>query len=436
MAAERQVSVPDIGEFQDVDVIEVLVAPGEQVVVEQALITLESDKATMEIPAPWAGVVKALQVAVGDKVSEGSPILTLEVSDEEAAAVPESAAPSRQAAEPRAAAEASPEPALAEAAPALRRSGSAPLAHPPAPGAVQAHAGPSVRRLARELGVDLSRVPGSARKGRILKEDVQLYVKRALAAGPPAAARSGFAVPEMPEIDFSRWGEVELQPLNKLRRVSARNVHRSWLTVPHVTQFDETDITELEEFRREKQPEAKQRGVALTSLGFLMKAVAVVLQDFPQMNASLDRSGEALVLKKYIHIGIAVDTEMGLVVPVVRDVDKKGLFEIASELVVISEKARDRRLRPEDLAGGTFSISNLGGIGGTAFTPIVNAPEVAILGVARAQMKPVYLDGKFTPRLMLPLCLSYDHRVIDGADAVRFTTRLKTVLSDIRNLLL
>jgi pyruvate dehydrogenase E2 component (dihydrolipoamide acetyltransferase) len=249
-----------------------------------------------------------------------------------------------------------------------------------------------------------------------LKEDVHRYVKRALAAGGPPPAHAAFAVPEMPEIDFSRWGEVELQPLNKLRRVSARNVHRSWLTVPHVTQFDEADITELEEFRREKQPEAKRQGVALTSLGFLMKAAAVVLQDFPHFNASLDRSGEALVVKKYIHIGIAVDTEMGLVVPIVRDVDKKGLFELARELAVISEEARGRGLRPDDLAGGTFSISNLGGIGGTAFTPIVNAPEVAILGVARAQ--------------------SYDHRVINGADAVRFTTRLKTVLSDIRNLLL
>jgi pyruvate dehydrogenase E2 component (dihydrolipoamide acetyltransferase) len=429
VAAERQVPVPDIGEFEDVDVIEVLVAPGDRVVAEQSLITLESDKATMEIPSPCAGVVKALHVAVGDKVSAGSPILTLEVSDEDADATREEAEPSRPAAEPRAAEPAEPEPALAlSAAP--------PLAQRPAPGVIKAHASPSVRRLARELGVDLARVSGSGRKGRILKADIELYVKQALASGTQPPPPTGFAVPEMPEIDFSRWGEIEFQPLNKLRRVSARNVHRAGLTAPHVTQFDEADITELEEFRREKQPEAKQRGVKLTPLAFLMKAAAVVLEDFPHFNASLDRSGEALVLKKYIHIGVAVDTEMGLVVPVVRDVDKKGLFELAGELASLSQKARSRRLGPGDLAGGTFSISSLGGIGGTAFTPIVNAPEVAILGVARSQTRPVWIEGEFRPRLILPLCLSYDHRVIDGADGVRFTTRLKSVLSDIRNLLL
>jgi pyruvate dehydrogenase E2 component (dihydrolipoamide acetyltransferase) len=439
MAAERQVSVPDIADFEEVDVIEVLVAPGDRVVAEQSLITLESEKATMEIPSPCAGVVKALHVAVGDKVSEGSRILLLEVSDEDAVAEPEPAAASRTAA-PQPATAAAPaaedEPVPPEAGPAQMLAGAPPLAQKPAPGVIKAHASPSVRRLARELGVDLARVPGSGRKGRILQEDVQRYVKQALASGTQPPGPTGFAVPEMPEIDFSRWGEIELQPLNKLRRVSARNVHRAWLTVPHVTQFDEADITELEEFRREKQPEAKQRSVKLTPLGFLMKAVAVVLQDFPNFNASLDRSGEALVIKKYIHIGIAVDTEMGLVVPVVRDVDKKGLFELAGELAALSQKARDRKLRPEDLAGGTFSISSLGGIGGTAFTPIVNAPEVAILGVARARMQPVYVEGTFQPRLMLPLCLSYDHRVIDGADAVRFTSRLKAILSDIRNLLL
>jgi pyruvate dehydrogenase E2 component (dihydrolipoamide acetyltransferase) len=242
----------------------------------------------------------------------------------------------------------------------------------------------------------------------------------------------------MPEIDFARWGEIELAPLNKLRRVSARNLHRAWLTVPHVTQFDEADITELEEFRREKQAEAKERGLKLTPLGFFLKACAVALQDLPHFNSSLDRSGEALVLKKYVHIGVAVDTDQGLVVPVIRDVDKKGLFDLAQELAVVSQKARDRKLRPEDLQGGTFTISSLGGIGGTAFTPIVNAPEVAILGVARAEMRPVWdaEQESFVPRLLVPLCLSYDHRVIDGADGVRFTTRLKTVLADIRNLLL
>jgi pyruvate dehydrogenase E2 component (dihydrolipoamide acetyltransferase) len=313
-----------------------------------------------------------------------------------------------------------------------------PLEHRPAPSAHKAHASPSVRRLARELGVELARVRGSGRKGRILAGDVQLYVKQALAAGSQPPAPAGFAVPEMPQIDFGRWGEIELQPLSKLRRVSARNLHRAWLTVPHVTQLDEADITELEAFRRQKQAEAHERGLKLTPLGFFLKACAVVLEDFPHFNASLDRSGEALVLKKYVHIGVAVDTDQGLVVPVIRDVDKKGLFDLAEELAAMSQKARDRKLLPTDLQGGTFSISSLGGIGGTAFTPIVNAPEVAILGVARSQMRPVWdaAQEAFVPRLLVPLCLSYDHRVIDGADAVRFTTRLKTVLSDIRNLIL
>jgi pyruvate dehydrogenase E2 component (dihydrolipoamide acetyltransferase) len=433
---ERQVPIPDIGEFEDVDVIEVLVAPGDRVAAEQSLVTLESDKATMEIPAPFAGVVKEIHVSVGDKVSQGSRILTLELSDEDAAAAPEPGVSPQPAAEAAAQVAPAPGPAAIQAGPAQMLSGAPPLDQRPAPGVLKAHASPGVRRLARELGVELARVTGSGRKGRILKEDVQGYVKQALARGSQPAAPGGFAVPEMPEIDFSRWGEIEIQPLNKLRRVSARNLHRAWLTVPHVTQFDEADITELEAFRREKQAEAKQRGVKLTPLAFFLKAAALVLQDFPQVNASLDRSGEALVLKKYLHIGVAVDTEQGLVVPVIRDVDKKGLFDLAEELAQVGQKARDRMLRPEDLQGGTFSISSLGGIGGTAFTPIVNAPEVAVLGVARSQTKPVWIDDAFQPRLVVPLCLSYDHRVIDGADAVRFTTRLKTVLSDVRNLAL
>jgi pyruvate dehydrogenase E2 component (dihydrolipoamide acetyltransferase) len=421
VAAKREIRVPDIGEFEDVDVIEVLVAPGDRVAAEQSLITLESEKATMEIPSPCAGVVKQIQVAVGDKVSEGSPIVVLEVAE---ADVSEPAP--------------LPKPVVAEAGPAQMLSQAPPLAQKPAPSALKSHASPSVRRLAREFGIDPARVKGSGRKGRILKEDLQRYVKQALASGSQPPAPQGFAVPEMPEIDFSKWGEIEIQPLNKLRRVSARNLHRAWLTVPHVTQFDDADITELEAFRAEKQAEAKERGVKLSPLGFFLKACAVVLLDFPQVNASLDRSGEALVVKKYVHIGIAVDTEQGLVVPVIRDVDKKGLFELAEELAVVSQKARDRKLRPEDLQGGTFSISSLGGIGGTGFTPIVNAPEVAILGVARSETKPVWDEEReqFVPRLFVPLCLSYDHRVVDGADAVRFTTRLKTVLADIRNLLL
>jgi pyruvate dehydrogenase E2 component (dihydrolipoamide acetyltransferase) len=427
VAPDRQVLVPDIGEFEDVDVIELLVSAGDSVAVEQSLITLESDKATMEIPSPCAGLVRELHVVVGDKVSEGSVIAVLEVAEASAgdAAAPPASDAVADAAPP-------------EAGPAQMLAAAPPLDHKPAPSALKAHASPSVRRFARELGVELARVQGSGRKARIVKADVQLYVKDSLARGAQPAAPSGFAVPEMPDIDFSRWGEIELQPLNKLRRVSARNLHRAWLTVPHVTQFDEADITELEGFRREKQEEAAQRGLKLTPLVFFLKACAVALEDFPHINSSLDKSGEALVLKKYIHIGVAVDTDRGLVVPVIRDVDKKGLFDLSEELAVISQKARDRKLRPGDLQGGTFSISSLGGIGGTAFTPIVNAPEVAVLGVARSQTRPWWDEKQeqFVPRLVVPLCLSYDHRVIDGADAVRFTTRLKTVLSDIRNLLL
>ncbi len=430
MAKEISVKVPDIGEFDQVEVIEILVSAGEEVAVEQSLITLESDKATMEIPAPAAGVVKELLVSLGDQVSEGSAICTLDVADD---ADFDEATPAEEP-QPTVA----PTPATAEAGPAQMLTKAPPLESRPAPSALRVHATPSVRRFARELGVDLARVTGTGAKGRIKKEDVQLFVKGALAEGVKPAEGSGFAVPEMPEIDFSKWGPIEHEPLNKLRRVSARNLHRSWLTVPHVTQFDESDITELEEFRQSKKAEAKERGVSLTPLAFFLKACAVTLQDFPNFNSSLARDGESLILKQYIHIGVAVDTDRGLVVPVIRDVDKKGLFELAGELGVVSQKARDRKLRPDDLQGGTFSISSLGGIGGTAFTPIVNAPEVAILGISRAELKPVWDEETegFVPRLIVPLCVSYDHRVIDGADAVRFTTRLKTVLNDIRNLIL
>lgn len=430
MATERAVKVPDIGEFDAVEVIEILVKPGDEVTVEQSLITLESDKATMEIPAPFAGVVKQVSVSLGDQVAEGSTIVILEVSGE----ATEVEAPNLEAPQPTVA----PTPAVAEAGPAQMLSQAPPLDSRPAPSALRAHATPSVRRMARELGVELSRVTGTGSKGRITKLDLKGYVKAALAKGVAPGAASGFAVPEMPEIDFTRWGEIEHEPLNKLRRISARNLHRAWLTVPHVTQFDEADITELEEFRKAKKSEAKERGVSLTPLAFFLKATAVTLQDFPNANSSLARDGESLIVKKYIHIGVAVDTDRGLVVPVIRDVDKKGLFEIAEALAVVSQKARDRKLRPDDLQGGTFSISSLGGIGGTAFTPIVNAPEVAILGIARASRKPIWDEAteSFVPRLIVPLCLSYDHRVIDGADAVRFTTRLKTVLNDIRNLIL
>ena len=451
MASERQVLVPDIGDFEGVDVIEVLVAPGDRVEAEQSLVTLESEKATMEIPSPAAGIVRALHVAVGDKVSEGSPILTLEVEG----AAPEvgKAAPAKAPAPPREAAEAKP-PAPPRAEPEAKAT-ALPREEPPAPlreaaepvrrtppagplaSTRRAHASPSVRRFARELGVDLSLVRGSGPKGRILKDDVQNFVRDALARGapqPPQAA--AFAIPPAPQVDFSKWGEVEVRPLNKVRRVAARNLHRAWLSVPHVTQFDEADITHLEAFRLATADEAKERGTKLTLLAFLLKASAVVLEQFPGFNSSLEPGGDAIVVKKYFHIGFAVDTDNGLIVPVIRDVDRKGLFDLAAELAALSQKARDRKLSPEEMSGGSFTISSLGGIGGTAFTPIVNFPEVAILGVSRAATRPVWRDGAFVPRLCLPLSLSYDHRVVDGADAVRFTTRLKTVLSDIRNLIL
>ena len=410
MASERQVHVPDIGDFHDVEVIEVLVAVGDRVKLDQGLITLESDKATMEIPSPSAGVVRALAVGLGDKLNEGSLIATLEVEENgvEAAFSP----PARE------------EPSAAEGA-----------LEPAAPRSALAHASPSVRRLARELGVDLSRVSGSGRKHRVRTEDVQAFVKSALAAGA-SAAPLGLQVAPPPDIDFAKFGAIEVLELPRMRRLAGRNLHRSWVTIPHVTQFDEADVSDLEAFRQSKSPEANPTGVKLTLLAFLLKAAAVTLQEFPRFNSSLDRSGEALILKKYFHIGVAVDTEHGLVVPVIREVDRKGLLALAGELAEVSRRARARKLRPEDLAGGCFSISSLGGIGGTAFTPIVNAPEVAILGVSRAQLRPVWTDGAFQPRLMLPLSLSYDHRVIDGAEAARFTTRLRAVLSDIRNLIL
>lgn len=430
MAGERAVNVPDIGEFDQVEVIEVLVSPGEEVAVEQSLITLESDKATMEIPAPFSGVIKSVSVSVGDMVAEGSTILILEATGDASAEEAEAV----EAPQPTIA----PTPATAEAGPAQMLTKAPPIESRPAPSALRVHASPSVRRFARELGADLAKVTGTGNKGRVKKEDVQAFVKNALSKGTSRTAAGGFAVPEMPAIDFSKWGVIEHEPLNKLRRVSARNLHRAWLTVPHVTQFDEADITGLEDFRKSKKAEAKERGVSLTPLAFFLKACAVTLQDFPNVNSSLAPDGESLIVKNYYHLGVAVDTDRGLVVPVIRDVDKKGLFEIAEELAVMSQKARDRKLRPNDLQGGTFSISSLGGIGGTGFTPIVNAPEVAILGVARASRQPVWDDKSesFLPRLIVPLCFSYDHRVVDGADAVRFTTRLKTVLNDIRNLIL
>jgi pyruvate dehydrogenase E2 component (dihydrolipoamide acetyltransferase) len=459
VASEREIRVPDIGDFQDVDVIEVLVAPGDRVEAEDSLITLESDKATLEIPAPIAGIVKELLVRVGDKVSEGHPIARIEVEASDAAGVARSEAAGR--AESKGGAPPLHSPARSEAAGRAESKGGAPSLHSPprpqtesprelppsyqlapddleeAPRGARAHASPSVRRLARELGVDLTLVPPSGDKGRILKEDLQAYVKSVLGAGGAAGVPiAGVAVARAPEIDFARFGAIELQPLNRVRKLSAANLHRSWVTVPHVTQFDSADVTDLEAFRKEKRAEAEARGFKLTFLPFVVKAVCRALAEMPHFNASLDRGGESLIVKRYFHIGVAVDTEHGLVVPVVRDADRKGIFELAAAVQDLSERARARKLAPSDMQGGSFSISSLGGIGGTAFTPIVNHPEVAILGVSRMEWRPLWRGGEFVPRLVLPLSLSYDHRVIDGADAARFTTRLAELLGDLRLLVL
>jgi pyruvate dehydrogenase E2 component (dihydrolipoamide acetyltransferase) len=438
VGVEKKVLLPDIGDFEDVDVIEILVSVGDRVEVDDSLIVLESDKATMEIPSPFAGLVKELHVAQGDKVSQGALIATLEVDEAEAgesAAAPEPES-SRTPTEPEEPAPVEPETVHpSEPAPSEPEAIPAPAASETA--GRKAHASPSVRRLARELGVDLQLVPGTGRKGRIVREDVQGYVKGMLAKGTAAGVPiAGVRVAAPREIDFSKYGPTELQPLNRVRKLSAANLHRSWVTVPHVTQFDEADITELDAFRGAQKPEAESRGIKLTFLPFVLKACAAALKEFPHFNSSLDHTGENLILKRYIHIGVAVDTENGLIVPVLRDADRKGLFQLAEELQELGEKARNRKLRPDDLEGGSFSISSLGGIGGTFFTPIVNHPEVAVLGVSRMEWKPIRRGDEFVPRLILPLSLSYDHRVIDGADAVRFTRRLAAFLSDLRLLLI
>jgi len=436
MGTKREILVPDIGDFEDVEVIEVLVAAGDAIEVEASLVTLESDKATLEVPSAYSGVVLKVRVAEGDRVSEGSVLLVLDAEMDAASVAPtEASEDAPNEAETREGA-----PRSRSDSPAVEPAVAAPPIEPtalraPRRPALRGHASPSVRRFARELGVDLALVAGTGRKGRMLKSDVQAFVKQALAGAAATVLPDTVVQFEAPkEIDFARFGEVEIAPLARIRRLSAANLHRSWLTVPHVTQHDEADITELEAHRKEQRGEAETRGVKLTPLAFLMKAVAVVLGEYPEFASSLDRSGENLILKRYTHIGVAVDTPNGLVVPVLRDVDDKEVFDIALELADVSERARVRRLRPADLEGACFSISSLGGIGGTAFTPIVNAPEVAILGVSRHRWQPVYRDGEFVPRLMLPLSLSYDHRVIDGAAAVRFTTRLAAVLADVDRL--
>ena len=442
-------TVPDIGDFADVEVIEVLVAVGDEVQMEDPLITLESDKATMDVPATVAGVVSEVLVRIGDSVSEGSaivrvgqatgtPTIPAQPVDEDSS-VPEvledDAPPPEQIpqpVEPAAVRDIAPPPPGTPQPPAQ--------AAGPRAGDENPHASPGVRKFARELGVDLTKVAGKGPKGRILKEDIQRWVKKTLTETPSATAAQvsgGGGIPQMPEIDFSQFGEIETQPLSRIKRLTATNLSRAWLNVPHVTQHDEADITELESFRQDlKKEEATRTGARITMLSFLMKACVVALKEFPAFNASLAKGGENLILKRYYHMGIAVDTGEGLVVPVVRDVDLKSIRDLAGELGDISSRARERKLSPKDLQGASFTISSLGGIGGTAFTPIVNAPEVAILGVSRSTMKPVYENGEFVPRLILPMSLSYDHRVIDGAQAARFTSFLAKVLADVRHLLL
>jgi pyruvate dehydrogenase E2 component (dihydrolipoamide acetyltransferase) len=436
MAQEQTVVVPDIGDFKDVEIIEVLVKPGDKVAANDSLITLESDKAAMEIPSPYSGTVTELHVRVGSKVSMGTPILQLR-EDEGTDASGAASAP----VEPAPAEPVSPPPPAAAPAAGDTQAVPASAPTPPAPmpvaeeGSGPAHASPAVRRFARELGVDVAKVRGTGPKGRILKTDVQSFVKQAVATAERTGG-GGFAVPAMPEIDFAQFGPIERQPLSRIQKLSSANLHRTWLTVPHVTQHDEADITELEAFRNALKAESAKRGVKLTLLPFIIKATVAALKDFPRFNASVAPNGEELILKRYYHVGFAVDTPDGLVVPVIRDADTKGIWDIAAELAAIGDKARGKKLRTADLQGGTFTVSSLGGIGGIAFTPIINAPEVAILGVSKAQLRPVFQDGQFVPRLMLPLSLSYDHRVIDGADGVRFVTHVSSLLADMRRVLL
>lgn len=454
--ATIEVKVPDIGDFKDVEVIEVLVQPGDRVAVEQSLITVESDKASMEIPSSAAGVVKSLKVAIGDKVSKGSTVLELEPD----AAQAEAAAP--PAIEASAAPAAPAEPAAAQAAPAPADvapadAAAAPSA-PPAPArhappaavlmgnggdamVVKPHASPSVRRFARELGVDLSLVRGSGPKQRILQDDVREWVKAVVAkagapdaGAAPGAGGAALGLIPWPQVDFASFGPIEAKPLARIRRISAANLHRNWVMIPHVTNHEEADITELEALRLQLNRENEKQGIKVTMLAFLMKACVAALQKFPEFNASLD--GESLVLKRYWHIGFAADTPNGLMVPVIRDADRKGVLELARESAALAAKAREGKLAPSEMQGGTFTITSLGGIGGTSFTPIINAPEVAILGVSRSAMRPAWDGSAFRPRLMLPLSLSYDHRVIDGAAAARFNVYLSQLLADFRRAVL
>ena len=428
----RSVLVPDIGDFADVDVIEVHVSAGDSVAAEDPLITLETDKASMDVPAPAAGIIESVAVAAGDKISEGDLVLVLQATD---GGAPETAAASAAAPAEAPAASSAPAPSSAPPSAPTPAQGPAVAALPAVDedGFAKAHASPSVRRFARELGIDLGRVGGSGAKGRITREDIKAFVKAAM-SGDAAPGVQG--LPPVPEVDFAKYGEVEVKPLTRIQKISGPRLHASWVNLPHVTQFDEADITELEDRRKELKDKAMDRGARLTPLAFIVAAVVKTLAEFPVFNASLDAAGENLVFKKYFHIGFAADTPNGLVVPVIKNAESRSLLGIARELGELSEKARDGKLAATDMQGGCFTVSSLGGIGGTAFTPIINAPEVAILGVSRSTMKPVFQDGQFVPRLMLPLSLSYDHRVIDGAAAARFTRYLAGQLEDPDGLIL
>ncbi|MBC6962152.1 MAG: dihydrolipoyllysine-residue acetyltransferase [Nitrosomonas sp.] len=447
VAEVKKVLVPDIGDFEDIPVIEIMVKPGDSVQIEDPLIVLESDKATVEVPSPYSGIIREIRVQMGSKVSKDSEILTMEVVSAESdnkttSSQPQPSAGSQPAQPTRpietGAGQSEEEPAAKPAAT---------TAKPPPPSApvqmpdhtidqnnkIVPHASPSVRRFARELGVDLSKVVGTGPKQRILKEDVQAFVKQALAGGRNARGGTLDLLP-WPHVDFAKFGPIELKSLSRIREISGANLHRNWVMIPHVTQFDEADVTDLEALRKNHNETRQNNGTKLTILAFLIKAVTAALKKFPEFNASLDNSTteSQLIIKRYYHLGFAADTPNGLVVPIIRDVDQKGVIGIAEELTRLSSLAREGKLKPGDMQGASFTISSLGGIGGTGFTPIINAPEVAILGVSRASLKPVYQNGQFVPRLVLPLSLSYDHRVIDGASAARFTAHLASILADMR----
>jgi len=436
MSQKLEIVVPDIGDFDAVPVIEILVNAGDKVEIEDGLVTLESDKATMDIPSPAAGVIESISIAIGDEVKQGTVvgIMSLDESadDTPAASEPVPAEPEETQA---------PEPAPATARPATKANRETLPPIMPAP-AVQAgiappHASPAIRRFSRELGVDLHKVRGTGAKGRVLKEDVKAWVKYQISSSSDAPlANMGMGIPPIPEVDFSEFGETELQAFSRIKKISGPHLHRSWLNVPHVTHHDEADITITEDFRQSLKEEAAKKGLRITLLSFIMKALVACLKEYPHVNSSLSADGKGYVLKKYFNLGMAVDTPNGLVVPVIRDVDHLSIYELSAKIMDISQRAREGKIRPDEFKGGCMSISSLGGIGGTAFTPIVNAPEVAILGVTRATMKPVWDGKEFQPRLMLPLDLSYDHRAVDGAEAARFMAHLVTLFSDVRRLLL